>query len=575
MKTKFLFFTCLLLTLQAFSQIQKNIAVAQQHFSNLNVEPISIGAANDVIVASNLFDPTMSNPKLTLKRVDDTGAIIWIKSYDNTTIGTSRLFDITTYLDLIIVVGSMDVAGIQRAFIARIDGLNGNFMDAKFLDIVSPNFHSTPLKVITTLSDANGDTVPDPGFVITGLFGSCVPIDVNCGLNIGFVVRTDLSFTILWSIELESIVTSTLDYDFINGVTETSDGFLLTGSVTGEFSPGIFQQGVLAHKIDFQGIFQWDNSYLFGNSRDVSVDAYFDSGTNEIFMLNNYSQSHHFGVTVLNNATGAIVPAKSWWASSPFLDYYGFKIMESAASANNLIIAGYTRENIIGSTTDQSNPFLHEFDKATGNQVGMSYQYLLPYTEPTPEVFNLWNSQLPLIYYPDMAMFYVDISGTAHYAFVGYRTDTFGYSNAELIATPMDKRNQCNRLNLTFSINPLAVIPITTVSSVGTPSNATAFVLNDAFVTFTEASCDPTLSVGSNTINEFILYPNPASNKMFISGNDIKSVQIVDALGRVVLASTSYSAATGIYVENFKNGLYFVTVKGENNTIQTFKLVKK
>ena len=62
---------------------------------------------------------------------------------------------------------------------------------------------------------------------------------------------------------------------------------------------------------------------------------------------------------------------------------------------------------------------------------------------------------------------------------------------------------------------------------------------------------------------------------MFISGNDIKSVQIVDALGRVVLASTSYSAATGIYVENFKNGLYFVTVKGENNTIQTFKLVKK
>jgi hypothetical protein len=574
MKTKFLFLVSLLLTLNVQSQIQKNIAVAQNHFSNLNVESISIGTAKDVIVASNLFDPTMSAPLLTLKRVDDTGAIVWIKSYENT-IGRSRLFDITTYLDLVIVVGSIDVAGISRSFIAKIDGLNGNFIDAKFLDIVSPNFQSTPLKVITSLSDANGDSVPDPGFVVTGLFGSCVPIDVNCSLNIGYVVRTDLNFTILWSKELESIVTSSLDYDFINGVTETLDGFLLTGSVTGEFSPGLFQQGVLAHKIDFQGVFQWDKSYLFGNSRDVSVDAYYDNGTNEIYMLNNYSQSHHFGVTVLNNATGAIVSAKSWWATSPVLDYYGFKIMESAASANNLIIAGYTRENIIGSTTDQSNPFLHEFDKATGIQVGMSYQYLLPYTEPTPDVFNLWNDQMPLIYYPDMAMFYEDVSSIEHYALVGYRTDAFGYSNAELIATPMDKRNQCDRLNLNFSINPLVVVPITTVSSGTTPSNATAFVLNAAVVVFTEASCDPALSVGSHTINEFILYPNPASNKVFISGNDIKSVQIVDASGRVILASTSYSAAAGISVENFKSGLYFVTVKGDNNTIQTFKLVKK
>jgi len=105
MKTKFLFLVSLLLTLNVQSQIQKNIAVAQNHFSNLNVESISIGTAKDVIVASNLFDPTMSAPLLTLKRVDDTGAIVWIKSYENT-IGRSRLFDITTYLDLVNTIKS-------------------------------------------------------------------------------------------------------------------------------------------------------------------------------------------------------------------------------------------------------------------------------------------------------------------------------------------------------------------------------------------------------------------------------------------------------------------------------------
>lgn len=577
MKAKLFLLVSLFITLAASSQLQKNVGVNQKNFHNVNAEPISIGAANDVISASNLFDASMGGEELTLKRIDATGAIVWMETYANTAIGRARVFDITTHLDLIYVAGSIEDAGINRSFIAVVDGINGNLLNAEIFDVVSPSFHSTPLKIIYTESDATGNATPDPGLAVVGFFSSCPPINTSCTLNAGFVLRTDLSLNILWSLELESIVTSSLDYDFINGITETSDGYLLTGSVTGETAaPGVFQQGVLAHKIDFLGVNQWDSSYLFGNSNDVSVDAYYDNGTDEIYMLTNYSASHHFGITALDNASGAILPTKSWSASSAFLDYYGFKLMRSGSSANNLLIQGYNRDNTVTGTMDQTNPFVYEFDMATGNQVGDSYQYLLPHTEPVGDVFNFWNGQMPLIYYPDMGFLYIDTAGNTSYALGGYRTDATGFSNIELFATPLNKVNQCTQENLTFTVNALpALTSITTVSSGNTPVTAIPLVLNNTSVTFTEDSCDPALSVGSNEYDAIKLYPNPASERIYISGQTIQSVQVVDVRGSIVLEKTSYNPAGGLYVGDLRGGIYFVNVEGENNMIHTFKIVKK
>lgn len=576
MKTKLLFLAGFFIAFSASSQLQKNVGVNQKNFHNVNAEPISIGAANDVISASNLYDASMGGVELILKRIDASGAIVWMETYANTTIGRARVFDITTHLDLIFVAGSIEDTGINRSFIAVVDGINGNLLNAEIFDVVSPNFHSTPLKIMYTESDATGNSTPDPGLVVTGFFSSCAPINVSCGLNAGFVLRTDLSLNILWSIELESIVTSSLDYDFINGIVETSDGYLLTGSVTGQSTlPGIFQQGVLAHKIDFLGVSQWDSSYLFGNSNDVSVDGYFDNGSNEIYMLTNYSSSHHFGITVLNNATGTIVPIKSWSATSPFLDYYGFKLLRSASSANNLVIQGYNRDNTVTGTLDQTNPFIYEFDMATGNQVGDSYQYLLPHTEPVGEVFNFWNGQMPLIYYPDMGLLYIDTAGNASYALGGYRTDATGFTNIEFFVTPLNKLNQCDQENLNFTVSALTTLtPITTVSTGNTPVLPVALALTNTSVTYNEDSCDP-LSVGSNEYKEIKMYPNPASERIFITGENIQSIQVVDIGGSIIIEQTDYYNAGGLYVGNLKNGVYFVSVTGVNNQTQTLKLIKK
>ena len=57
----------------------------------------------------------------------------------------------------------------------------------------------------------------------------------------------------------------------------------------------------------------WNRSHVFGNSQDVSVDAYFDTASQQIYMLSNYSVTHLFGVTVLDNVTGAISFPQSWY----------------------------------------------------------------------------------------------------------------------------------------------------------------------------------------------------------------------------------------------------------------------
>lgn len=581
MKTKLLFIACLLTTITASSQLlQKNFGTPQKHFINANLAPVDDGS-NDIIIASNLFDTNATVSEPTLKRVDENGAVVWIKTYENTALQNARLFDVENYLDLIFVTGSIDVTGTKRVFVAKIEALSGNVLDAKYYDIVSSNFNSRGLKILATNSDSNNDGVADPGFVITGFFSSCFTVDLSCSLNAGFVLRTDLNLNLLWSRELESIIPggSSQDYDFINGIVETNDGFLLTGSVTGQDTS--IQQAVLAHKFDFEGNFIWDSSYIFGNSRDVSVDAYYDPGTNEVYMLSNYSNSHHFGVTVLDNTTGVINLSKSWYVNeSNFeLDFYGFKLLESDANSNNLIVMGYRRDYLNGSSIDQTNVIVYEFDKATGNQVGLSYQYLLPFQEPMGDEYNFWNAQMPLMYYPDMAMNYTSNAGVPSYYAVGYREvdpAAGGFTNIELFRIDTLNRNVCDNLILNFTTNPLGTVtPLTTVSSGNTPVTSPTLALSFLVPNYTEGSCDPTMSIESNQSLNIKMYPNPASESVFISTHDVARIQIYDVTGKLLLESNTYSPQEGIYVGDFKNGMYLVTVQTQNNAVQTMKLIKK
>lgn len=577
MKAKLLFIICLLFSISATSQLfQKNIEFAQGNFANANLAKVNDGTS-DIVIASNLL--SAASPIPVLKRLQEDGTVVWSKTYNDTSLANARFFDIVNYFDLIFVVGSIDVNGVKKVFAAQIEAQTGDILDDKYYDIVNASFNSTGFNVIISNTDATGDTNPNLGLLITGFFGNCPNADPNCSFNLGFALRTDLSLNELWTSEVGSSVIGNLNYDFVNGAIETNDGFVLTGSATGDLN-GNIQAGVLIHKIDFEGNFVWDNSYIFGNSRDVSVDGYYDSVNDEVFLLTNFSVWHHFGVTVVDNANGAINAAKSWYVNevSNNLDFYGFSLVESLSSPNNLIVYGYRRDYFDGTDNNQSNIIIYEFDKATGNEVGTSYQYLAPFQETQPEPYNLWTGQLPLIYYPDMAIIDSDATTPIHYT-VGYRNGDAangGLANIEFINVDALKRNACDHIIIDYTRNALGTVDfITNVSSALVTTVDNAMSLNDTAITLNVDSCSTPLSVIDQNKTEIKLYPNPASSHVFLGNAEVSKIRIMDIQGKKVFETNSYNKNEGIFIGNLKSGIYFISVEASGKTSDNLKLIKK
>jgi starch-binding outer membrane protein SusE/F len=85
-----------------------------------------------------------------------------------------------------------------------------------------------------------------------------------------------------------------------------------------------------------------------------------------------------------------------------------------------------------------------------------------------------------------------------------------------------------------------------------------------------------TLATDRQNYSSFTVYPNPTSNNWnFVSkaNNVIKSVQIVDVLGKVVMTNSSLSNELDIDASALKSGVYFARIATENAT-ETVKLVK-
>ncbi|MEA4981669.1 MAG: DUF2271 domain-containing protein [Paludibacter sp.] len=67
--------------------------------------------------------------------------------------------------------------------------------------------------------------------------------------------------------------------------------------------------------------------------------------------------------------------------------------------------------------------------------------------------------------------------------------------------------------------------------------------------------------VEANSIYQ--LYPNPVTNKLFVSGDDIKKVDICDLDGKVLYSSGSQE----IYLNFLPKGIYMVYIQTENKNI--------
>lgn len=586
MKTKLLSIALIglfTLTMQA-QPFQKNINHNADIYHDLNLDIINDGTT-DVIVASNIFNPNMSSSQISLKRLNENGDIIWAKKYSDGSLQNARVFDVTNMYDMVIITGSVDVGTTKRTFIAKIEATTGDLLENKYFDIVSSGFNSTGLNIAYTNTDATGDGFADPGFVVGGFFSNCYNLDSLCSINIGYVLRVDQFLNVIWTAEVDSLGTggASSDYDFINKITETSDGFFLTGSATGITQQGDERQAALAYLLDYQGNAVWNSSYISGNLRDVSVDAYYEPTTGNIYMLSNYSDIHNFGITVFD-VNGAIINNLSWAINSGDLDRYGFTLMESTNSFDNLIVFGYDRKQFWTDTSGvtvegQSNVFTYEFEKATGNQVSIDYQYLTSHMETPGDDYNFWNGQMPLIYYPDMAItMNANAASSGDYLTAGYFTPQGSTTTYAEITKTGDKRNQCDNIEINLSHTPISVFNISVgsglVNTVGIPTD----ILANPYA-FTTSNCDNTMGTEDNYNQKTgSIYPNPTNSELniYLKNNTIQSYTIHSVLGQKVKTGkiNEASSKTTINLSDLQNGLYFINILDNLNKNQTFKFIK-
>jgi len=93
-----------------------------------------------------------------------------------------------------------------------------------------------------------------------------------------------------------------------------------------------------------------------------------------------------------------------------------------------------------------------------------------------------------------------------------------------------------------------------------------------SFTTVTASSVNATLSVDPIAINDFVkVYPNPATDYLFIKSNLNYQSTLYNVAGQRVMQSN----AKTLNVVDLPSGVYLLQLKSENNSISTFKIIKK
>jgi len=86
------------------------------------------------------------------------------------------------------------------------------------------------------------------------------------------------------------------------------------------------------------------------------------------------------------------------------------------------------------------------------------------------------------------------------------------------------------------------------------------------------------LSVADRQERNFVVYPNPVTNKLFVKslvGDGLHTAKIHNTSGAVVTETNLGSDTTEISLENLVPGMYFLTIKNESGMGITKKIIKK
>ncbi len=565
----FCLFAALMFGLSVQAQFEKYYDANGHVYHDLNLEIMDI-APFDFIIGGNFFTPNMSLYEPFLQRVDASGNVVFTKPLSANNLSNFRLFDMVTLQNDLIVVGSVeDSSGLRKMFAAKFDLASNTFVNAYYYDIISGSFPNEAFHVIYTEGDYDNDGLPDPGYVISGY--NILPNQENDGI----LVRTDLNLQPLFATEISTMTSASPKITKATKVIDTYDGYLVLGSATYNAT----QTGIMAYKVNYDFTSAWNASYVLGNQYDVAADAYYDSAANTIYLLVNYSHTHMFGVTALDNATGNIISGQSWFATvsnNAAMDKYGFTLTTSLSNANNLVITGYDRNTILPGNppqTTESNVVVYEFDKANGQLINSGIQYSVPNQELGTDPYNFWDNQMPLAYYPDISRNSTQAAGTPFNVKLGYIEDAnTQVPDLAIFKVLSNNRNTCNNLALSYTPTQLSGQTAFNVSSAGGISiTPHSFQIATASQPVNVMDCS-SAAIEDDKIDLGEYYPNPVQNVLHLKMPEAESYIIKDISLRKV--GNGKITGSSIDMSNLKKGVYMVEIRFKSGQIKHFRIIK-
>lgn len=89
--------------------------------------------------------------------------------------------------------------------------------------------------------------------------------------------------------------------------------------------------------------------------------------------------------------------------------------------------------------------------------------------------------------------------------------------------------------------------------------------------------CDYSTATGINVQKgeeDIKVYPNPFSEKIFVSTNSEGYIKIVDITSKITYYSELLNGINEISTNSFPKGIYIVKIHNKDSSIQSFKIVK-
>jgi hypothetical protein len=111
--------------------------------------------------------------------------------------------------------------------------------------------------------------------------------------------------------------------------------------------------------------------------------------------------------------------------------------------------------------------------------------------------------------------------------------------------------------------------------TVNEANNTVSYPFTDAvsFKSVTASAAGATLTIEdlSPTTSSIYVYPNPTANRVYIQAENIIKAEVFDLMGRRVYSTNQDQ----IDLSNISSGSYILQVTTQNNTTETFKIIKQ